>query len=107
MLASSALAQQPDPGHPRINQVENRLDGQENNTMNADKNGKLTADQAARDERQDQRIQNQLTRDESKHHGHITKREERRLNREMNKEKREKIRQERRDAHKAHHKAKP
>lgn len=106
LAASTALSlpamAQVDPGHPRINQVENRLEHQENNTLNAADHGKLTPGQAERDEKRDQHIQNQLQRDESKHDGHITKREQRKLNHEMNKERMEKRRQERRDRHVKH-----
>src|ERR1700727_1421997 len=97
ILSAPLFAQEPDPGHPRINQIDNCVDSQENNTNNSGR----TNSQKARDDRQDQRVQNQLSRDESEHRGHITKGEQRHLNKEMNKERREKRRQERRDhAHK-------
>ncbi len=109
ILSSPVIAQEQseDPGHPRINQVENRLEHQENNTERAEKNGKLTEGQAERDERRDQRTQSQLNRDEAKHGGHITKAEQRRLNHEMRKEKFEKRRQERRDHKLREHRARP
>lgn len=98
ILSVPVLAQeQPDPGHPRINQVDDRLAGQEGNTANAEGHGNLTQGQAARDEHRDQQIQKQEQRDAAKNGGHLTKREQRRLNREMNKEKREKAKQERKD----------
>ena len=91
-----------DPGHPRVNQVENRLEHQENNTLNAADHDRLTPGQAMRDEKRDQHIQNQIQRDESKHNGHITKREQRKLNHEMKRDRLEKRRQERRDRHLKH-----
>lgn len=97
MLSAPVLAQeQPDPGHPRINQVDNRLAGQESNTLRAEQRGNLTAGQANRDERRDQQIQRQEERDAAKHGGHLTKHEQRKLNHEMNRERREKMRQEHR-----------
>ena len=46
--------------------------------------GQINPNQAARDERRDARVERQLKRDEAKHGGHITKREQAKLNRELN-----------------------
>jgi hypothetical protein len=84
LMSSSAFAQQIDPGHPRISQVDQRLQNQSNAEDKGLTNGTLKPGQAARDEKADARVNNQMQRDEAKHHGHITKREQRHLNRELN-----------------------
>lgn len=97
-LLSSPVFAQEDPNHPRVNQVEQRIENQENNVMKAEQGGKLTPAQAARDEKRDQHIQNQLNRDEAKNGGHITKKEQHQLNRELNKEKHHVHKQKAKDA---------
>jgi hypothetical protein len=78
-----ALAQE-EPGHPRVNEVQGRIDNQERRIDQGINKGQLTPGQAARDTRRDARIERQLKRDEAKHGGHITKREQAQLNRELN-----------------------
>jgi hypothetical protein len=75
---------QDDPGHPRINEVQGRIDNQENRIDQGINKGQLTPGQAARDTRRDARIERQLKRDEAAHGGHITKGEQAKLNRELN-----------------------
>src|SRR5579884_3977078 len=86
MLSTPVLAQDAgmDPGHPRINEVDQRLQNQENRINQGVNNGTMSPRQAGRDERRDARVERQMQRDEAKHHGHITKREQRHLNRELN-----------------------
>jgi uncharacterized lipoprotein YajG len=73
-----------DKGHPRINQVDNRQQNQQNRISNDIKDGKMTPAQAAQVEKQDARIENQEKADIAKDGGrHITKAQQRQLNREQ------------------------
>ncbi len=83
MISGPVFAQE-DPGHPRINEVQGRIDNQEKRIDQGINKGQLTPGQAARDTRRDARIERQLKRDEAKHGGHITKGEQAKLNRELN-----------------------
>ncbi len=83
LLTGPVLAQE-DPGHPRINEVQGRIDNQERRIDQGVNQGQLSPGQAARDTRRDARVERQLKRDEAKHDGHITKAEQARLNRELN-----------------------
>ncbi len=83
VLAGPVLAQE-DPGHPRVNEVQGRIDNQERRIDQGINKGQLTPGQAARDTRRDARVERQLKRDEAKHGGHITKAEQAKLNRELN-----------------------
>ena len=86
LFASAAFAQAENiPGHPRVNEVDQRLENQQNRINENVENGTITGKQAVRDEKRDERIQEQVTRDEAKHNGHLTKREQRRINHELNK----------------------
>ncbi|MFY9640674.1 MAG: hypothetical protein WCD20_13125 [Rhodomicrobium sp.] len=73
-----------EPGHPRVNEVQGRIDNQENRVDHGINSGKLTPGEAARDTRRDARVERQMKRDEAKHGGHITKGEQAKLNRELN-----------------------
>lgn len=84
MLASSAMAQVPDPGHPRVNEVDQRLENQQNRIDNGVASGKLNARQTAHDTAVDNRVARQLSADEAKNGGHITRAEDAHLNRELN-----------------------
>ena len=95
MIAGSAAAQNQsntsgagpgvvDPGHPRVNQINQREKNQQNRIANGVKNGKLTPGQTARLERGEQRLQNNEKRDMAKDNGHLTKQDQRQLNREAN-----------------------
>jgi hypothetical protein len=81
---SGAGAGQVDPGHPRVNQVNQRETNQQNRIANGVKNGKLTPGQTANLEKGEQRLQNNEKRDMAKDNGHLTKRDQRQLNREAN-----------------------
>jgi len=83
LLSAPGFAQQ-DPGHPRVNEVQGRIDNQEKRIDQGINKGQLTPGQAARDIRRDARIERQLKHDEAKHGGHITKGEQAKLNRELN-----------------------
>jgi hypothetical protein len=82
-LSGPVFAQE-EPGHPRVNEVQGRIDNQENRINQGVNKGQITPNQAARDERRDARVERQLHRDEAKHDGHITKGEQAKLNRELN-----------------------
>ncbi len=73
-----------DPGHPRVNEVNQREQNQQNRIANGINSGKLTSGQAARLENTQSRIQNQEQRDMAAHNGHLTKQEQNQLNREQN-----------------------
>jgi len=81
---SGAGAGQVDPGHPRVNQVNQRETNQQNRIANGVKNGQLKPGQTARLERGEQRLQNNEKRDMAKDNGHLTKRDQRQLNHEAN-----------------------
>jgi len=85
---SGAGAGQDDPGHPRVNQVDQRQANQQDRIANGVKNGDMTPGQAARLEKNQQRIQNQKSADMAAHGGHLTKQEQNQLNREQNKQSR-------------------
>lgn len=75
----------PDPGHPRINEVQQRIDNQENRVDRGISDGQINAKQAAHDDAKLAREQNSLNHDEAKNGGHITKAEQRNLNKRLNK----------------------
>lgn len=84
-MASSAVFAQTDvPNHPRVNEVNNRLENQQDRIQNGLKNGTMTQKQAARDETHDANIARRESVDEAKHNGHLTKQEQRNLNRAEN-----------------------
>jgi hypothetical protein len=77
----SAMAQDTTvPGHPRVNEVNNRINNQQQRTQNGIANGTITGKQAANDEKRDANIAQRTSADEAKHNGHLTKREDRHLN---------------------------
>jgi hypothetical protein len=81
---SGAGAGQVDPGHPRVNQVNQRETNQQDRIANGVKNGQLTPGQTARLERGEQRLQDNEKKDMAKDNGHLTKQDQRQLNREAN-----------------------
>jgi CRISPR/Cas system-associated endoribonuclease Cas2 len=81
---SGAGAGQKDPGHPRVNQVNQRETNQQKRIGNGVKNGQLKPAQTARLERGEQRLQNNEKKDMAKDNGHLTKQDQRQLNREAN-----------------------
>jgi hypothetical protein len=74
-----------DPGHPRVNEVNQREQNQQDRIANGLKNGTMTPGQAAHVEKQEQHIENQEKRDMAKNNGHLTKAEQKQLNKEQNK----------------------
>jgi hypothetical protein len=72
------------PDHARVNEIDQRLENQQERINEGVAKGQINAKQAAHDEAVDTRVANQLSADQTKHNGHITKGEERRMNRELN-----------------------
>lgn len=68
------------PGHPRVNEVNRRVDNQQQRIDKGLANGTITPTQAARDETHDANIAQRASADEARHHGHLTPRETLRLN---------------------------
>jgi hypothetical protein len=81
---SGAGPGQVDPGHPRVNEVNNREQNQQDRIANGVKNGTMTPGQAARVENREAHIENQEKADMAAHNGHLTKAEQNKLNREQN-----------------------
>ncbi|GAB3783788.1 hypothetical protein ISP14_08975 [Dyella agri] len=77
------------PGHPRVNEVNNRLENQQDRIQAGVKDGQLNAKQATRDETRDNNIAARESADEAKHNGHLTKKEQRNLNKSLNKDSRQ------------------
>lgn len=92
----SAMAQNHVPGHPRVNEVNQRVDNQQARTEKGLDNGTITGKQAARDESHDANIAQRASVDEAKHNGHLTRAETARLNRSENRNSRRIHRQRRR-----------
>ncbi|MEO8746523.1 MAG: hypothetical protein ABI379_02545 [Rhodanobacter sp.] len=68
------------PGHPRVNEVNTRIDNQQARTQAGLGNGTITGTQAANDEKHDANIAQRASMDEAKHNGHLTKGEDKNLN---------------------------
>lgn len=86
MLSGVArAADAPDvPGHPRVNEVNQRLDNQQQRINNGVAAGQITAKQAAADEKRDAHIARRESMDEAKHGGHLTKQQQHNLNNALN-----------------------
>jgi len=83
-VSGAAMAEQYVPGHPRVNEINQRLENQQDRIDTGVKNGQINARQEARDDALDSKVARQLSADEAKHGGHINKCEQRQLNRELN-----------------------
>jgi hypothetical protein len=93
MFAGSAAAQTTtsgagpgvvDPGHPRVNEVNQREENQQKRIANGIDNGSMNAHETANVERREASVQNQEKADMAKHNGHLTKVEQNQLNRRQN-----------------------
>jgi len=91
-IAQSA-AGVPDPGHPRVNEVQQRIDNQENRVDRGISDGQINAKQAAHDDSKLAHEQSSLNHDQAKNDGHITKGEQKNLNKRLNKGNRQIYRQ--------------
>ena len=74
-----------DPGHPRVNQIDKRIENQQKRIDAGVADGQLTKKEAARDEKSLDNKEKKLSADEAKNGGHITKAEEKNLNKGLNK----------------------
>ena len=90
-MTMGAFAQSSTPGagatdknHPRVDQVNDRSENQQDRIANGIKNGSLTPGEAARLEKGEQRLNRNERRDLRKNDGHLTKKEQAQLNREQN-----------------------
>ena len=92
-LAASLATAQTVPDHPRVNEVNQRLDNQQARINQGQANGTMTNKEAARDEKHDANIAKRESVDEAKHNGHLTKGEQNRLNRSENRNSRRIYRQ--------------
>ena len=70
-----------DPGHPRVNEVNQREQNQQKRIANGINNGSLNEHETANLERREASVQKQEQADMAKHNGHLTKTEQRQLNR--------------------------
>jgi hypothetical protein len=85
-FSGAAMAQAgPVAGHPRVNEVNQRLDNQQNRIQSGVASGKMNSHQAARDERHDANIAQRESADEARNGGHLTKTEQHHLNHSLNK----------------------
>jgi hypothetical protein len=87
LLADPVYAQSdtaPVPGHPRVNEVNHRIDNQQRRIDAGVANGTITPAQAARDERRETGIAQRVSADEARHGGHLTAGETRRINNAQN-----------------------
>jgi hypothetical protein len=81
---AGAGAGQVDPGHPRVNQVNQREQNQQDRIANGVKNDNLKPGQTANLERGQQRLENNEKADMAKDNGHLTKANQKQLNKEAN-----------------------
>ncbi len=84
LTATSAFAQATVAGHPRVNEVNQRLENQETRTDAGVNSGTITAKQEERDQARDAKVSQEESADEAKHNGHLTKKEQRHMNRQLN-----------------------
>ncbi|HXY09772.1 MAG TPA: hypothetical protein VEI52_18155 [Terriglobales bacterium] len=73
-----------DPGHPRVNEVNQREQNQQDRIANGLKNGTLNAKQAGNLEKREAAVQNREQKDMAKNNGHLTKAEQKGINRQQN-----------------------
>jgi len=93
MVTGSAIAQTTtsgagpgvvDPGHPRVNEVNQREQNQQKRIANGINNGSLSPKETANLEKREASVERQEKADMAKHNGHLTKAEQRQLNRREN-----------------------
>ena len=73
-----------DPGHPRVNEVNQREQNQQDRIANGLKNGSLNAKQASNLEKREASVQKREQKDMAKNNGHLTKAEQKGINRQQN-----------------------
>ncbi|MGC1550962.1 MAG: hypothetical protein WA777_20755 [Rhodanobacter sp.] len=83
-VMAQATPQATDPGHPRVNEVNQRLDNQQNRIQKGVADGQINAKQEARDDKHDANIAQRESADQAKDGGHLTKQQQRNLNKSEN-----------------------
>jgi len=89
-LTTAAFAQGPGhqpthiPGHPRVNQVNGRIDNQERRINTERREGELTGGQARQDRRNLRAINQEKHDMRSQDNGHLTRGDQRALNQQLN-----------------------
>jgi len=88
-IFSSAFAQETATGtsiaaHPRVSEIDSRLQNEQKRIDAGVTDGQINAKQEMHDENRMQKIDQQVSKDEAKHGGHLTKKEQKRLNGELN-----------------------
>jgi len=73
-----------DPGHPRVNEVNQREQNQQDRIANGLKSGRLNAKQASNLEKREASVEKREQKDMAKNNGHLTKAEQRGINRQQN-----------------------
>ena len=73
-----------DPGHPRVNEVNQREENQQKRIANGINNGTMSPRETANVEKREASVQKQEQNDMAKHNGHLTKVEQRQLNQRQN-----------------------
>ncbi len=73
-----------DPGHPRVNEMDGRMERSQDAIKNGVRQGTLTHAQARNLERGEQRIKNQEQKDMAANGGHLTQAQQNQLNRAQN-----------------------
>jgi len=73
-----------DPGHPRVNEVNQREENQQQRIANGVSSGKLSAQQTSNLEKREASVQNREKKDMAAHNGHLTKAEQKGINRQQN-----------------------
>jgi|GEM_PF-2707649 len=82
--ASQAGPGKNDPGHPRVNEVNQREQNQQNRISQGQNSGSLTAGETARIDKGENRLQARESKDMANNNGHLTPGEDKRLNRDEN-----------------------
>lgn len=87
VVSANAFAKDADDvaGHPRVNQINERIENQQKRIDEGVANGTINTKQEARDEKALTNVEKKLSEDEAKHKGHITKKEEHNLNKRLDK----------------------
>lgn len=92
LLAAPAMAQTVTtttdttvPGHPRVSEVDQRLENQQKRIDSGVASGAINAKQEAKDQKVDAKVSQELSADEAKNGGKITAAEQTKMNGQLNK----------------------
>jgi hypothetical protein len=86
LVSAGAMAQTSDSNvvaHPRVNGIDERLENQQQRIDNGVQQGQINSKQEMRDEKTDAKVSQELSTDEAKHNGHITKAEQTKMNKQL------------------------